>query len=54
MKNVQVPRRMSATLPVRLPAGGAEHMSSGVEVVPVRVSGIVPLVGASGEADAWM
>jgi len=50
----QVPRRMSATLPVRLPGAGgiqagALQASAADVAVPVRASGKVPESGEAGE-----
>src|SRR5688572_11420656 len=52
----QVPRRINAILPAKLPGAGATALQASLaEVwVPVRAIGNVPEVGAAGEAVAWL
>src|SRR2546428_2112155 len=52
LKNPQVPRRMSTTLPARLPLGSGVHASATEVVVPVRARGKDPDVGAAAAAVA--
>src|SRR5688500_11622374 len=52
MLKPQVPRRIRATWPARLPAGSALQASAAEVAVPVRARGKVPEAGAAGDAVA--